>query len=57
MKAEAKKWINRGGLVAIIAGVVVYIATGGSVSTAAETVSVVAGITGAALILIRELLG
>ena len=57
MKPEVKIWINRGGLIAIIVGLVVYFATGGGVETAGQLVSVVGGVTGAVLILIRELFG
>ena len=57
MKAEVKKWINRGGLVAIVIGVVAYVASGGSVATATEVLTVVAGVTGTVMILIREILG
>ena len=54
---DVKKWVNRGGLIAMAIGVIVYIATGGSAATAGEVVTVVAGVTGTVLILIRELLG
>ena len=57
MSAELKKWINRGGLIAIIIGVATYVATGGDAGTAGSMVTVVAGITGAVLVLIREVLG
>lgn len=57
MNANVKKWINRGGLVAIVVGVISYVATGGDVGTAGEIVTVAAGLTGTVLILIREILG
>ena len=57
MNSKTKKWINRGGLIAIVVGVVAYIATGGDAGTAGEIVTAAAGITGAVLILIREILG
>lgn len=57
MKATTKRWINRGGLIAIVVGVVAYVATGGDAGSAGEIVTAAAGITGAALILIREILG
>jgi len=57
MNANIKKLINRAGLVAILVGVVAYVATGGSVATATEIVTVAAGVTGTVLILIREILG
>jgi uncharacterized membrane protein YeaQ/YmgE (transglycosylase-associated protein family) len=54
---KMKKWINRGGLVAIIAGVIAYAVTGGSVESAGQIVTVTFGLVGAALVLIREVLG
>jgi hypothetical protein len=57
MSANAKKWINRGGLISIVVGVVAYVATGGDAGTAGEIVTAAAGITGAVLVLIREILG
>ena len=57
MNSKTKKWINRGGLIAVVVGVVAYVATGGDAGTAGEIVTAAAGITGAVLILIREILG
>jgi len=57
MKPELKMWINRGGLVAMVIGVIVFIATGGDAGSAGQIVGTVASITGAALVLIRELIG
>lgn len=57
MNAQVKKWINRGGLVAIVVGVISYVATGGDAAGASEIVTVAAGLTGTVLILIREILG
>ena len=57
MSADVKKWVNRGGLIAVALGVAAYVATGGEAGTAGNIVTIVAGLTGTALILIRELLG
>lgn len=57
MKPELKIWINRGGLIGIVIAVAVYVASGGSASTAAQIVTAASGITGAVLVLIREILG
>lgn len=57
MSANVKKWVNRGGLVAVAVGVVAFIVTGGDAGTAGEIVTMVAGITGTVLILIREIMG
>lgn len=56
-KAKVKAWINKGGLVAIIVGVIAFVATGGDAETAGRTVTIVAGVTGTVMIFIRELLG
>jgi len=56
MSANVKKWINRGGLVAMILGVVLVVVGGGDVAAATETVGIVAGIAGAILVLIREIM-
>ena len=57
MKPELKIWINRGGLIAMVVGVVVFVVTGGDGASAGQIVGTVASITGAALVLIRELIG
>lgn len=57
MSGKWKGWINKGGLIAIVISVVVYIATGGNAEAAGSIVTITAGITGAALILLREILG
>ena len=57
MTGRTKSAINRGGLVAIIAGVIAYAVTGGSVESAGQIVTVTFGLVGAALVLIREVLG
>ena len=56
MSANTKKWINRGGLIGMIVGVVLIVIGGGDVSAATETVGIVAGIAGTVMVLIRELL-
>jgi hypothetical protein len=55
MSATAKKWINRIGLGAVIAGIVAVAVGGGDTSAALDTASQAATIAGAALVLIREL--
>lgn len=55
MSANVKKWLNRGGLIAIVAGVVAIVAGGGDTGAALETAGQVATIAGAALVLVREL--
>jgi hypothetical protein len=57
MSANAKKWINRGGLIGMIVGVVMIVIAGGDVGAATQTVGIVAGVAGTVMILIRELLG
>ena len=57
MSANVKKWVNRGGLAAVIIGVAAYVATGGDAEGAKSFVTIVSGLTGTVLILIRELLG
>lgn len=57
MSAEVKKWINRGGLIAMLVGVVLIVVGGGDVSAATETVGIVAGVAGTVMVLVRELLG
>jgi len=57
MSADTKKWINRGGLLAMIVGVVAIVIGGGDVGAATQTVGIVAGVAGTVLVLIRELLG
>ena len=57
MSANAKKWINRGGLIGMIVGVVMIVIAGGDVGAATQTVGIVAGVAGTVMVLIRELLG
>lgn len=56
MSATTKKWINRGGLLAVILGIVLIVAAGGDAQAAIQTAGVVAGIAGAVLVLFREIL-
>ena len=56
MSANTKKWVNRGGLVGMIVGVILIVVAGGDVSAATNTVGIVAGIAGTVAVLIRELL-
>lgn len=53
MSGETKKWINRGGLAAVIVGVAVFVISGGS----ADTLSTVVSAVGAVAVLLREILG
>jgi hypothetical protein len=55
MSANVKKWINRGGLIAMIAGIVMIVAAGGDTTVAIGTVGTVAEIVGAIAVLLREL--
>ena len=55
MSAQVKKILNRGGLIAVILGVVAIVVGGGDTSAALETAGTVASIAGAAVILVREL--
>lgn len=55
MSANVKKILNRGGLVAMIVGVVAIVIGGGDAPGALTTVGEVATIAGAAMVLVREL--
>ena len=57
MNPETKKWINRGGLIAVIIGIVAIVIGGGDTGAALETGGTVATIAGAVLVLIREIAG
>ena len=54
MNANVKKWLNRGGLVAVIAGIVLIVVGGGDAGAAIDTAATVATIAGSVLVLIRE---
>ena len=56
MNATVKKWINRGGLIAVVLGIVLIVVGGGDTGAAIATAGTVATIAGAVLVLIRELL-
>jgi len=55
MSAEVKKWVNRGGLIAIILGVVGIVIGGGDTGAALATAGTVATIAGAVAVLVREI--
>lgn len=55
MSAEVKKWVNRGGLIAVILGVVAIVIGGGDTSAALEMAGTVATIAGAVAVLVREI--
>jgi hypothetical protein len=56
MSANTKKWINRGGLIAVVLGVVAIVVGGGDTSAALATAGEVATIAGAVMVLIREIM-
>jgi len=56
MSANVKAWINRGGLIAVVVGIVLIVVGGGDTGAAIETAGTVATIAGAVMVLIRELL-
>lgn len=55
MSANVKKILNRGGLIAMIVGVVAIVVGGGNSQAAIVTIGEVASIAGAAMVLVREL--
>jgi hypothetical protein len=55
MSPKVKKWLNRGGLIAMIVGVVAITVGGGDTSAALETAGEAAAIAGTAAVLVREL--
>lgn len=55
MSPEVKRWLNRGGLVAVILGIVAIVVGGGDTGAALETAGTVAAIAGAAAVLLREI--
>ena len=56
MSENVKKWLNRGGLIAMVIGVVAIVVGGGDTGSAIETAGTVAAITGSVLVLFREIL-
>ena len=55
MSGNVKMWVNRGGLIAIILGVVAIVIGGGDTSVALATAGTVATIAGAVAVLVREI--
>lgn len=56
MSANAKKWINRGGLFAVIVGFILLTVGGGDTAAAVDTAGTIVSIGGALAVLIREIL-
>ena len=57
ISANVKRWMNRGGLLGVVAGIVLIVVGGGDTGAAIETAGTVAAIAGAAMVFIRELIG
>ena len=55
MSAIVKKWMNRGGLLSVIAGIVMIVIAGGDPESALQTAGLVAGIAGSLIIIVREI--
>lgn len=55
MNPTVKKWLNRGGLIAIVLGTVGIVAGGGDTGAALQTAGEVATIAGAVMVLVREI--
>jgi len=55
MSGNVKKWINRGGLFAVVVGIVLIKVGGGDAAAAIETAGTVSAIAGAAIVFLREL--
>jgi len=55
MSANVKKWLNRGGLGAMVVGAVALVIGGGDMSAAQQTVAQVSTIAGAVIVFVREL--
>ncbi len=56
MSSNTKKWINRGGLLAVVVGIALVVIGGGDPDAALESAGTMATIVGAALVFVRELL-
>lgn len=56
-KVIVKKWLNRGGLVVAIVGIVMVVIAGGDTDSALRTVGIAATIGGEIMRLVREVLG
>jgi hypothetical protein len=57
MNANGKKWLNRGGLVAVIVGIVLIVVGGGDTGAVIDMAGTAAAVAGSVLVLIREVLG
>lgn len=55
MNENIKRILNRGGLVAVVVGIIAIVIGGGDTGAALEVAGTAATIAGAALILVREL--
>lgn len=55
MSAKVKKWLNRGGLIAMIVGGVAIVVGGGDTASALDTVGTAVTIAGGVAIFVREL--
>ena len=55
MSPKVKKWLNRGGLIAMSIGIVAIVVGGGDTLGALETAGEVAAIAGTIAVLVREL--
>ena len=57
MNPNVKKVLNRGGLIAVVAGIVMIVVGGGDAPAALDIAATAATITGAVLVLVREIMG
>ena len=57
MSADVKKWINRGGLIAMVVGAVLLVVGGGDVDGAMGIAATAAAVAGSIIVLIREMIG
>lgn len=55
MNENGKKWINRGGLLAVILGMIAIQVSGGDASAALELAGKISTVSGIALVALREL--